>query len=81
MLLLNILIKINLGLEMFAHTGPRQGGLLSVPMTYALSDLGDGYSALLTRVSTVLQNAPESLGVFCSFTWSTFRKSEYKTSL
>ena len=81
-LLLNILAEINLELEMFAHTGLHQKGLPSESVTsYVSSDLNGGYSALLDRVSTILQKAPKSLGVFRSFTWSGFRKSEYETIL
>ena len=83
-LLLNILTEINLGLGMFARAGLYQNDSLSEPVTSISTDLNhlnEGYSALLKRVSVVPQKAPESLGVFRSFTWSAFRKTECETIL
>lgn len=62
---------------MFARDEAQQSDL---PSDYAnpiiASNLSESYDTLLSRTSTVLREAPKSLGVLQSFTWSAFRKSE-----
>lgn len=75
--LLNILSEIKLALAHFARS---EGSREALPRGYAnpiiTTDLGEGYSSLLNRLSVNLRSAPESFGLIRSFTWSVFRKSE-----